>query len=149
MARKKKSRRRSTADHDYVFEFPTERNLLQQLTERTREPWKRLKEVVVAAHNASTVVARMAVAVKLRTFWEDRLDDLDTRETQTEAPNYINTTWLIMGRLFRQTASIAPPPKPRIVLPLCNQAGEPVPSRSSSLISDYRRLSGSLSGFEW
>jgi len=127
MARKKQSRRKSAADQDYTLEFRTPKDLLRRLREYTREPKERLKEVLTAARRATTALARMIAAAKLRAFWEERLDDLDTPETQTEALNYISTTRLIMERLFLQTASIAPPELRSIVSPVRDESGAPRP----------------------
>jgi hypothetical protein len=127
MARKKQSRRKSAADQDHTLEFRTQKELLRQLRDGTREPWKRLKEVLAAARKATTAVARMITAAKLRAFWEERLGDLDKRETQTEALNYFRTTRLIMELLFRQTASIAPPELRSIVSPVRDESGAPRP----------------------
>lgn len=127
MARKKQSRRKAVADQDYTLEFPTQKDLLRKLRECTSEPRKRLKEVLAVARKATTAVARMIAAAKLRAFWDERLDDLDTRETQTEALNYISTTRLIMELLFRQTASIAPPELRSVVSPVRDESRAPRP----------------------
>jgi hypothetical protein len=123
MGRRKQS---SPGDQDYIPEFPTVGYLRRQLAARTREPRKRLHEAATAA--------------ELRAFWEERLEnDLNTRETQTEALQYIQVTWSIMRRLFDQNAAIAPPPKPNIVRPLRDKTGVPSPPRSPAIRSNYYR----------
>ena len=122
----------SAEERHSCLEWPSYRDLLQQLKASTHQPLERLKKTNTVA--------------ELRAFWEERSDDLYTAETLAVAPEYIHMTWAIMRRLFYEGSVPAPPPEPKkIVRPLYDKTGTPKPPGQPDVLSDgYRCRSAYL-----
>ena len=109
------------------LDSPRDFDLMRQLTNRTNGLSNQLREATTAK--------------KLRLFWEERSNDIHTREILAEAPNYIRQSWAIMRQLSVEIGLKGPevPPEPTVMRQSYNEAGVPVSPRQPEFLSNYYR----------